>query len=371
MKKITISLVSIAWIFSFLFCLFSCADSEPQNASPDFSEEEDAVYEEMLDYSRYFRDMMAMAPALREVPVSALCMLGSHDAFTDKINMDSALDTANQSFLTNADLVELLKGAYVKFAKAQADDVYVQLVSGVRYIDMRVSAIEEEFYNCHTLISDTLRNGLLLLLQFLEENSGEFFIVNIHKYYADDKDMSKLDAYMREVRYNGKNIFDYVRYDRSEKDFSTLTYNDVTENGSKSGVVLFSNASGSCESEHPVFSQFSRYTYMPGPVSIESPKVIAATVKNIPTALAKGTQYLRVCQAQTIPQSDEIWETISSLSLLDKAMEHNDFFLQSESFDEILNAFPIMEFDYTTYNETGFVDGILEKMLQKNLSLVA
>ena len=325
------------------------------------------------DYSHILKDVYNSNSNFGEVQVSKIAMLGSHDALANGISYSSKPDTARQrathdNFAANPLINILAKGLVVRMSKAQSQNIYEQLKAGTRFIDVRISDIDGEFYNCHGVISDRLENNLLLILKFLDENPGEFIIFSILYYYQDTRSWDEMCDYIKSVEYNGHNIFDYVNYDTKNENFSTLTYNDVTSSSCKAGVVFVANDyDGSRYKDYFALDKFINSN-----CKVSNYKKIDKVIDQIVEDSKKyNDSYLKVNQTQITPDVDGILSVFVNWSLLNISDKHNSHVIQQENYKEWIDSMPIYLTDNSTSNINDFNHEINEYIIEHNLELAS
>lgn len=306
-------------------------------------------------------------PSFGELPVTKIALLGSHDALSYAINYNSPPNSSEDVISNNAALRFVGQGAIVRYSKAQKHDIYTQMNCGVRYIDARITNIDGEYYTSHGLVSHRLEESLTQILRFLSENPGEYAIFHIVHYYRGQSDWASLCAYIAEIRYNGKNLYDFVNYDIEKvKSHSALTYNMMTSGGTSAGALLIMSES---MTESPYNGYFklsnidSKWHNKAGSDNLK--RAVEEHYGNLP----EDNSVLRVNQAQTTPTGSEIWATFSGWSLLDMAATHNLNMLNSKNFDNWLDKMPVYMCDFSTSAYGDFNNRINAKILAHNLNL--
>lgn len=320
------------------------------------------------DHSHFIRECVRDNPSFKDTALTKISLLGSHDALSNDINKNS-IPNSSEDNLVNIDWLRIMgKGAIVRYSRAQYHDIYTQLNVGVRYVDIRVTNINGEFYNSHGLVSNRFDVNLLKILKFLDENPGEFVLLQICAYYKGQSSDLGLKQMMESVTYNNKNVFDYINYDTSIREFKNLTYNNITDNGTKAGVVLFASPN---EVNIAPFNQIN-YSYYNSHWhnTIDEASITEKIVEYARYGKeVLGDDYLRINQAQQTPNMDEIFGALCSWSLLSMAEEHNARMVNREDIFDILDGLPIYMCDYTTCNSNNFNTNIINKMYQRNISL--
>jgi hypothetical protein len=131
-------------------------------------------------------------------------------------------------------------------SKAQSASAMQLLKSGVRYLDVRITGVEGEYYTCHGLISSELKYYLQDVVDFLQDHKGELVVFDIQHFHSgpneSDKDgFDKLFKYIKTIKNaEGKSLFDYVYYVKSGSQIpiSELKYSVSTNAKTSSGVIV-------------------------------------------------------------------------------------------------------------------------------------
>lgn len=101
---------------------------------------------------------------------------GSHDSFTASISTDSAIaPDANEILKYLEFLGPIIKYFMVNWSRTQAYNATEQLMSGIRYFDLRVATKKgtTDLYFVHGLYSDNVQIVLSDMVKFLESHSRE------------------------------------------------------------------------------------------------------------------------------------------------------------------------------------------------------
>ncbi len=307
------------------------------------------------DYSHILKNVYDYNNSFGNVPVSEIAMLGSHDSLSSEIGFMSLPDKTrtkqrHDNFASNPFLYILTHGASIRLARAQNKNVADQLKAGSRYLDFRITDIDGVFYNSHGLLADRYENNLLRVLEFLDNNPGEFIIINILYYYYDSKTWDDLCDFMSNVKYNGKCIFDYVNYDTNAKDFSSITYNSLTNNGKKAGVLFISDEYDGSK-YNTYFSLHNVYNH--GCEEANYKKIDSVIEQHIFEASKLGNGYLKVNQTQITPNVNGLFSVLVNWSLLRISDKHNKIVLQ-DSFENWLEDMPIYLTDGVTSSANNF-----------------
>ena len=321
----------------------------------------------ITDHSRFFRDCVEANPSLITKPLTELSMLGSHDALSNDINFFSAPNSSEDNiFVNNWFLYSFGRGVVTRFAKAQQHNIYDQLKAGVRYIDARITYVNGKYYTSHGLISNTLEHNLNLILKFLDENKGEFILFNINNYYPSTSSFNELSTYIDSIKYNNKCLTDYVNYSTSVTNFSELNYQTITDNGTKAGVVLFTD-------QNNAPSPWNQFYFS----KIRAKHHNMASASDINVSIRKEADYcknlspnvLKINQTQQSATEKEIWSTFVNWSLLHQAKIHNAELLDHPDIDYIVDVIPIYQADYVTSDYKNFNNRITLKLMTRNKNL--
>lgn len=318
------------------------------------------------DHSHFLRESNESNPSFGTIPLTEISMLGSHDALSDDIHYWSTPNSSEDNMVNSLGLRLVAKGLMVRLAKAQQHNIYDQLVAGVRYIDARITYVDGEYYTSHGLISNTLEHNLSLILKFLHENPGEFVLFDINNYYPGTSTFQELVEYISTIKYEGKNLYDYVNYDEGITQFKNLNYNNITNNGNGAGVVLFSDQGN----RTGLFNQLDISKVRSKWHNKSSNEEINILIREEATYSASlGEDYLRINQAQQTPSPKEVWSTFVNWSLLHAAKIHNTDLLNKPYINEVIDGMPIYMCDFVTSDYDNFNNRIIDLMLTRNKNL--
>ncbi|MDR0855577.1 MAG: hypothetical protein LBN25_04320 [Christensenellaceae bacterium] len=139
-----------------------------------------AKIEGTKDYSHAIASVEGITTA--NPRVIDIAMLGSHDSFTNDIVWNSPVDPdAIGGIEMQTPVKELIWGISRRYAVTQTLDAYDQLRAGARYLDIRLSWFEEEYYTKHGFISAPFQKQAEQILRFLADNKGEVIILNFQQ----------------------------------------------------------------------------------------------------------------------------------------------------------------------------------------------
>ncbi len=319
------------------------------------------------DNSKFLRDCVTQNENLKDKPITEISILGSHDALSNDISYASKQNSSEDNVMVNNPFIRILaKGAVVRLAKAQQHNIYDQLKAGVRYIDARITYVDGVYYTSHGLISNTLEYNMNLILKFLAENPGEYVLFNINNYYPSTSNFSNLMDYISSIKYEGKNLFDYVNYSSEFTHFYEVTYNNATNNGTEAGVICFSDQDNLI---YP-FNQFSTSEIRDVWHEEGNFKTINEKIKKeAEYCKTLDNTYLKINQTQMTPNFSQPLSIFLDYSLLHAAKYHNADLINLKEIDEIVDAMPIFMADFVTSNYKDFNKTIVSKLYSRNIKL--
>lgn len=326
-----------------------------------------AVWEEpSAAYADVLRAANRDNPAFGETPITEIALLGSHDALSYEIGYGSPSNTSEDTVANNGWLRAVGNGAVARYSKAQRHDIAAQLRAGVRYIDARITYIDGTYYTSHGLVSHELEASLLQILRFLYENPGEYIVFHIVHYYAGESTWSELCAYLAQVKFQNKNLYDYVNYDPAAvSSHRELTYDIMTDNGNAAGALLMSENMD--DNDYAPYFALSRVDSAWH--NIADSAALEKAVDGKAAATDVGQNCLRVNQAQTTPNGNDVWSTFVGWSLLDMAARHNERMVGSPNLAMWIDKMPVYLCDYATSSHGGFNEKINAALLRHNLSV--
>ncbi|MBI9008963.1 MAG: hypothetical protein JEZ05_02940 [Tenericutes bacterium] len=309
-----------------------------------------------IDYSNWMAENLE-----NEKLVVDIAMLGAHDAFTSEINILSKLDPYESNGIMQGMTGVLVKGFITKQSVTQISDANTLLKSGVRYLDIRLSYYEDKWLTKHNYLSGDFEPVATQITSFLEENSGEFLILDFQ--HVDGIDYSSLDDY-----YIFKNMLeDYGLLDYSYivNDLSTLTYGELTNNASESRVIIISKFEDSSieilnyeESIRSNWADSDSFDYVIDFIQEEANDIESTGIHN----------QFRVMQAVTTMQMNGsgILNAILSWSLINRAKNFNTYLIAYDQFEALLDELPIIMVDYSDMNSKEFNDNIMQIIMDFN-----
>jgi len=311
------------------------------------------------DYSSWMNDNLIL-----EAKVVDIAMLGAHDAFSHDIGISSTVDIKASDSLMQGTIGKLIKGFSVRQSKTQTVSAKVLLESGVRYFDVRLSfnEIENEYYTVHNYFSTPIEEVLKEINIFLEANPGEFIILDIqHVYgvdYNDETEFIKIREY-----FENAGILDYA-YPDDIKSLGDISYGDITNNQAEAGVLIFSKF----QVYDNLFWDYEGHIRSNWANEDEYDKILEFLIEESVFIEENPTYYsrLRIMQAvATMDMSIEgIFRSFETWSLLNRAGKFNNYLVNTEEFESLLAAMPIVMVDYSS--QKNFVDQIMPIIISYN-----
>ncbi|MCL1990020.1 MAG: hypothetical protein FWG67_03935 [Defluviitaleaceae bacterium] len=168
-----------------------------------------------------------------------IAMLGAHNAFTSGIEPTSAIDPNDSMY--GSDLLALAPGFVSRFARTQYGNAMRLLNNGVRYLDVRVTNVNGEWYTENTMLSTRLSYYISDVIRFLQQNRGELVIFDLQHINFGNASLDQLWSYISGIRVNGQNLFEFVHVNPNRSPLSTLTLGEATRGGTSSGVIILAN----------------------------------------------------------------------------------------------------------------------------------
>ncbi len=312
------------------------------------------------DYSTWMADHVH--PDRRLVDVA---MPGAHDAFARGYTLRSpldqvAMDSGYGNALLNPPVGSFIKGFMIRQSTTQIGDVTSLFEAGVRYFDIRLT-YDDGWHITHNYIApvDVLEE-LRALRDKLESTSGEIVLLDFQWVF----DARSVDFFADATTYDDlldlideAGLTPYV-LPASEVDLTKLTYDEAREDGSR--VLLIAKTGA-----HPIF--FDREAHLESVWhNTDSYDVL---IENI-AATSGDVDCFRVMQAVKTIQVDAggVIQAIGSWSLLRRAVGFHTDLLDESDFERWVRSTPIVMSDASDINVDGFVDQLMELIIQINLT---
>ncbi len=316
-----------------------------------------------------------------------LAMLSSHDANT--YNLDEPAGFSGEVKASMVPLYKLAGGLAYRYTKTQVSPIYDQLMQGVRYLHFKISYYDGAWYGSHSLIDGPFEDYVEDVLRFLSNASGEFTVLQFQIMYDSGTTLSAFLARLFGIEYEGHTLADFMPY--ADIPLGELTYNDVTEHGTRGGAVVMVLRDGALTGTD--FYDIEKSVYQGkcyGSLTEEQPKKIQLANKwynrmdsdALAEAVSRQCGWMkdnfekykdgfRIMQMQTSPTLEDAFATVGAWSLVCKAKTHNAKMLENPAFDEWMKIMPIIECDFTTSANGDFNKNVNEKIMTYNRNLAA
>lgn len=197
--------------------------------------------------------------------VTDIALLGAHDAFTDELTTRSEADINDSYYnLYNNWFIKTLGcGLLVRLSRAQCASAKEMLYAGVRYFDVRVTKVGDEYYTTHAFLAGELKTYVQDIVDYLGTHNGEYIIFDIQHFYVNGDSINDnsvgnkhefelLFDYLKTIKNDdNKSIFDYCNYNKSTTRINELTYGEVTNNKQSAGCIVFAK----CEFDNLVYQR--------------------------------------------------------------------------------------------------------------------
>lgn len=310
-------------------------------------------------------NVMGASKLSQTTRVVDIAMLGAHDAFSDKITTKSQMNPAEteDSFIGSKTFLAFADGIVSRLSRAQVSNADTLLKKGVRYFDVRIALVDNEYYTTHVFLSDKLEVYLQEVITFLQANPSEFIIFDIQHAYLGDKTFDDLFNYIDSVKVNGRSLLSFVNYNPTNIGLGALTYGDVTSNGG-GAVILAKTEQTATMRYHYVYKDSIRSYWHEKNVKTELIKGIESEYANLTENASEYANMFRVNQAQLTGTfgGDTIFNTIFGWSLIDMANGMNKELTKNANFKEWFKAMPIIMVDYADCPSSNAVmnDAVIE-----------
>ncbi|MFA7076076.1 MAG: phosphatidylinositol-specific phospholipase C domain-containing protein [Candidatus Izemoplasmatales bacterium] len=311
------------------------------------------------DYSNWMSENITSDKKIVDI-----AMIGAHDAFSYQIDIFSQVDEKSAESVMTGFVGKFIKGFSIRQSKTQTVNVEEQLKSGVRYFDMRLSYNEDEkeYYTVHNYFSTPLKSVLRMIEKFLSANPGEFIILDIQHVYGVDynsqEDFIEVYNYFEEEK-----LTDYA-YPNNIKSLSSVSYADVTDDKNQGGIMVFSKFSQTNE----YFWGYDAHIRSSWANEDEFDKIIDFLESEKTDIILNMTYRDRLVVMQAVATMEMstagIFRSFGNWSLLGRAREFNQYLLNYEGIDLLLDVMPIMMVDYASDKET--VDQMMELIIEHN-----
>ena len=326
-----------------------------------------------------------------------IAMLASHDSVTAGLEPDAPVDYYDRGQIVGK-VAPLTRGLQYRFAKTQSVGLDVQLRQGARLFHIKYTDFEGEWYATHTLLSKKVETYILQVLEYLAtpEAKGEIVLLLLHPiYFGEGVTLDTFHNWLADVKLDGKNIYDYVNYGATntfDKDgaegvrIGDLRYNDLTENGTKAGVVLFDRRESKLWSEDmegtATDQYMSKFFDMDSNAthkwhSRNGYNTMTKLIDEQATIIAESDEWdnkLRMNQAQpafSVGGIGDLFVDLFSWNLKNHSIRYNAKIIDHEDFDKWLSIMPVFQVDFVNSEYGDFNNKVNAKITAYNQKLVA
>ena len=326
-----------------------------------------------------------------------IAMLASHDSVTAGLEPDAPVDYYDRGQIVGK-VAPLTRGLQYRFAKTQSVGLDVQLRQGARLFHIKYTDFEGEWYATHTLLSKKVETYILQVLEYLAtpEAKGEIVLLLLHPiYFGEGVTLDTFHNWLADVKLDGKNIYDYVNYGATntfDKDgaegvrIGDLRYNDLTENGTKAGVVLFDRRESKLWSEDmegtATDQYMSKFFDMDSNAthkwhSRNGYNTMTKLIDEQATLIAESDEWdnkLRMNQAQpafSVGGISDLFVDLFSWNLKNHSIRYNAKIIDHEDFDKWLSIMPVFQVDFVNSEYGDFNNKVNAKITAYNQKLVA
>ncbi len=311
-----------------------------------------------VDYSNWMSENLENEQRLVDTS-----MLGAHDAFSNEINIFSKLDPYESNGIMQGFTGLLVKGFIMRQSLTQVNDAEALLSSGVRYLDVRLTYDEEIWFTKHNYLSGEFEVIANQIVDFLENNPGEFLIIDFQ--HVSGVSYEESDDY--DTFYDMLGLFGLLDYAYMVNDLENLTYGDLTNNGTEAKVIIISKFDASDgkvlnynSSIRSNWADSDDFEYIIDFIQEEAGVVETESISNS----------FRVMQAVSTMQMSGpgISKALTAWSLIERAKDFNAYLLEYEGFEELLEFLPIVMVDYSDTNYKEFNENIMQIIIDFNQS---
>ena len=243
-------------------------------------------------------------------------------------------------------------------------DTLQLLNSGVRYLDIRLTYNNGEWTTKHNFTSSSFDSIASDIVEYLNEHDGEFLILDFpHINGLDYDSVEDYQIFLDMLEETGLFAFNYTN---DLKELGEITYFDITNNKTSSSVIIVDKfRSESKETylyETTIRSNWANNDSFSGTVQF---------LKQESELINESSEFdnsFKVMQAVTTMQKSlpGVLNSLTTYSLIERASDFNNYLIMHDDFEEIFNELPIIMVDYSNTNEDGFLDNIMQLIIDAN-----
>lgn len=297
-----------------------------------------------------------------------VAMLGAHDAFSYSINHKSPLDDRSHDNTMEGLLGTVAKNMFVRISKTQTEPIDKLLKGGVRYLDIRLSYDADYqgggWFITHNYLGDKFESFLPDIDSFLRNNVGEVLIFDFQHIYDDRSNEGKSEKIISELTtlLSNSGLLEYA-YSFDAKSLSEVTYDDLTNNKTKSAIVMITKHQTS-DRRFLVYENSIRSNWF----NSADDGFVLESIENESNFIESDVELknkFRVMQAvitlNSLPAIIKRWSIISAAKVFNNKLAEND------NFDEFLLNLPIVMVDCSVTSSNDFLDNAMEKIVSLNI----
>ncbi len=308
------------------------------------------------DYSNWMSETLDGDELIKDI-----AMLGAHDAFSNKITIASPLDPYETNSIMQGATGLLVKGFIVRQSRTQMSDASTLLKAGVRYLDIRLSYSNDTWYTKHNYLSEEFLPILDEIKTFVEENPGEFLILDFQ--HISGIDYSSATDY--QVFYDMLSDSGILDYAMNINDLETLTYGTLTNNKTEGKVIIttkFESSTGLIlpyqDTIRSEWADSDDFEYIYQFLETEGSAIQSANIND----------RFRVMQGVSTMQmtGDGIVNSLKTWSLINRAKDFNVYLIRQPNFTDLLVEMPIIMVDYANSNTNNFNEDIMQIIMDFN-----
>lgn len=322
-----------------------------------------------------------------------IAMLGAHDANTASLEPGNPIDDNPKSDVFEQ-LYPVSAGFQYRMSVTQTVSPHELLMQGVRFVHFKYTYYDNDWYASHSIIGRKFEEDVKDVLRFLADHRGEVVVLLLQStWFGEDQSLHTFHDWLAGVTLDGKNIYDYVHYDKVnvfDSEFAEegrvrmrdLRYNAVTESGTSAGVVLLDRREWDIPQAETEKSAHSDYFFDVDSTlahqwhSRMGEDVLTEEIDDYVFEVRAQSLYrwkLRVNQTQaslSVESVGDVLRDIGAWSLVKFAEDYNLSLLENEDFDEWLRVLPVFQVDFANSDKGDFNRRVNEKIRARNEEIV-
>ncbi|PAT01468.1 hypothetical protein CI105_06150 [Candidatus Izimaplasma bacterium ZiA1] len=307
------------------------------------------------DFSNWMSESLSSETKVKEVK-----MIGAHDAFSKDINLFSKVDELSAPSIMTGIPGTLIKGFLVRQSVTQIAETNKLLSSGVRYLDIRLTKTGDVWKTKHNFIASDFKPIVEDIALFLDENPGEFLVLDFQHIHGVNYD-SASDYTSFYLMLEDYGLIDYSYYDDSS--IENLTYGEVTSDKTLSRVLIVDkfevNGKSTYNYDETIRSSWANSDSFEDVVEfLEAERLIIEGSSN-----NNGFNVMQAVTTMSMSPNGII-NSFKTWSLVERAERFNEYLLDCDNLELLMESMPIVMVDYATDKE--FVDEIMELIIDLN-----